>query len=407
METTQLTSSNFRRWLGSRFFSNFAKQIQALVVSWQIYQWTKDPFALGLIGLAQALPFIGISLWAGHIIDRHEKRKFLIGAEAGQLMASLIFFSLSFSNRPPLILVYATVGLVGFFGSFENISASAYAQTVIPKAQFSRAAAWNLLIFQGAVIGGPLFGGWLLSRISAQNVYGIVACLLLISLFIATQLEKVPAQSHVSELTESDWARVKSGLKFIRSQPLILAAMSLDMVAVLFGDCVALFPIFSDMLKGGPQGLGLLRAAPSIGSFLISGVQSLRPFVTISWKHLKWVVIIFGFSMIGFALSKTMILAVFFLAAGGAADGISVIIRQSIYQALTPDHLRGRVASVSLIFISSSNEIGAFESGVAARLIGVVPSVIFGGLMTLGTVAAMSAIFRELNHKERGVISET
>lgn len=393
--SVQIKKSNFRRWLTSRFFSNFPKQMQELAVYWQVYQLTKDPLALGFIGLAQALPFIGISLWAGHMVDRHDKRRFMIFSEAGQLVATLGLFALSCRPNPPLFPIYICMGLVGFCGSFENISASAYIYSLVSKEHFPRAAAWNLSFFQAAIIGGPLTAGWLLHHFTPKHIYGLAAVCLAISFLLALSLKSVHTVPVIEE-DESDWARVKSGLIFIRSQPLILAAMSLDMVAVLFGDCIALFPIFADMLNVGPTGLGLLRAAPPVGSLILSSLQSFRPMVRVSWGMLKTVVVVFGASMIGFALAKSLPWAVLFLAIGGMADGTSVIIRQSIYQALTPDHLRGRVASVSLIFISSSNEIGVFESGVAARFLGVVPSVIFGGCMTLGTVVAMSWVFRRM-----------
>jgi hypothetical protein len=204
---------------------------------------------------------------------------------------------------------------------------------------------------------------------------------------------------HVAQVSteedESAFERIKSGLRFIRSQPLILAVMSLDMVAVLFGDAVALFPFFADRLGAGPIGFGFLKAAPGMGSGLISFMQATRPFVKQTWGALKIVVTIFGLGMIAFALAPNIYLAVFFLMISGAADGISVIIRQSVYQALTPDHLRGRVASVSGIFISTSNEVGAFESGFVARFIGVVPSVIVGASLCLASVGVMHHIFRK------------
>lgn len=395
----QIQTSNVHRWLASRFFSNFAKQMQDLVVYWQVYQLTKDPLALGFLGLSQALPFIGIALWAGHMVDRHEKRGFLIFSEVGHLTATLGLFALTFLPNPPLFVFYVCIGLVGFFSSFENISAATYLHTYIQKSEFPRAAAWNLSCFQAAIISGPLLGGWILHEFTPRVAYGTAAICLLFSFVLATTLEKVRGEVKSPE-PESDWERVKSGLRFIRSQPLIMAAMSLDMVAVLFGDCVALFPIFADILGVGPTGLGLLRAAPPIGSLILSSLQSMRPIVRISWGTLKFVVFIFGLSMIGFALSKTMPFALLFLAVGGMADAVSVIVRQSIYQALTPDHLRGRVASVSLIFISSSNEIGSFESGLSARLLGTIQSVLFGGFMTLGTVGAAGWIFRKMERKQ-------
>jgi hypothetical protein len=189
------------------------------------------------------------------------------------------------------------------------------------------------------------------------------------------------------------------GLKFIRSERLILGSMALDMVAVLFGDCVGLFPIFAERLGVGPMGLGILRASPPIGSLCVSLLQSMRPFVVVGWKTLKIVVAVFGVAMICFAFSHTMWISMLCLIVSGAADGISVIVRQSIYQSMTPAHLRGRVSSVSLIFISSSNEIGDFESGFTAKLMGVVPAVLFGGVMTLVSVLGMGWWFRDLNQR--------
>lgn len=403
--SSKITSSTFRRWLGSRFCSNYAKQMADLVVAWQVYQLSKDPLALGLIGLSYAIPFISISLWAGHMVDRHEKKMFMMMSEAGLILAIGCLFAITFLPKPPLLLIYINVGMIGLFSSFENISASAYAQTYIPKEEFPKAAGWNLALFQTAIITGPLSGGAIVQHFNPRMAYGVSVLFLLVSFLLAAGLEKMPPLPEKSDektgRPESDWARVKSGIRFIRSQPLILASMSIDLAVVLFADCVALFPIFADRFHAGATGLGFLRAAPSIGSLLVSSTQLIRPFVDVSWRNLKRVVMIFGVAMIAFALSPNLLVAALFLVCSGAADGMSVIIRQSIYQALTPDHLRGRVASVSLIFISSSNEIGAFESGVAARLIGVVPSVVFGGLMTFGSVFIMNRIFRDLNRNER------
>jgi MFS family permease len=358
----------------------------------------RDPLALGFIGLSLAIPFIGAALWAGHLVDQHEKRKFMIMSEAGHVMTSLGLFALTFLDKPPLIPIYLLLGWQGFCSSFENIAATAYAQSTISKEDFPRAAGWNLALFQAAIIIGPIFGGWMLAHSNARVVYAFIAIVLCISCLLATTLQK--AEPHAIETEEEPaWQRVKMGLKFIRSERLILGSMALDMVAVLFGDCVGLFPIFAERLGVGPMGLGILRASPPIGSLCVSLLQSMRPFVVVGWKTLKIVVAVFGVAMICFAFSHTMWISMLCLIVSGAADGISVIVRQSIYQSMTPAHLRGRVSSVSLIFISSSNEIGDFESGFTAKLMGVVPAVLFGGVMTLVSVLGMGWWFRDLNQR--------
>ncbi|MCG3205606.1 MAG: Enterobactin exporter EntS [Elusimicrobia bacterium] len=385
----------FRLWLGSRFFSSLAKQIQSTVVAWQVFTLTHDPLAVGLLGLVWALPFSGIALWAGHLVDQHEKRQFMLRAEIGFMVCAAALLANGLRSAPSLYVVYGIVAFSGFCASFENISFSAYSQILISKEKFPRAMGWNLGFFQATVVCGPLLAGWLLRHVPATAIYALVGSLFLVSFVIALKLPLMPALSALPGASlEGSLERIKSGLKFICSQPLMLAAMSLDMVAVLFGDVVALYPFFADRLGAGSLGFGFLKAAPGLGSGLISAVQATRPFVRPSWLTLRVVVTLFGVCIILFALSPNIYLAALFLALGGASDGISVIVRQSIYQAHTPDHFRGRVAAVSSIFIATSNEIGEFESGLAARLMGVVPSVLLGGAICLSSVGIMSRIFR-------------
>ncbi len=385
----------FQWWLGSRFFAHYAKQIQSTAIVWQVYTLTNDPLAVGLLGLAWAVPFSSIALWAGQLVDQQEKRKFMLRAKVGLMLSSIALLINGLMPVPSLLLVYTAVAFSGFCSSFGMISSSAYAQVLIPKEQFPRAMGWNLGFFQAAVVTGPLTGGWLLRHVEPGSIFMLTAGLFLISVLFATRLPPMQSPQAPGLLEESALLRIKMGLKFIRSQPLILAAMSLDMVAVLFGDVVALYPFFASRLGAGPFGFGLLKAAPGIGSGLISAYQAFRPFVRPSWFSLRVVVTVFGASMILFALSPTFGFAVFFLMVGGAADGVSVIIRQSLYQALTPDHFRGRVAAVSSIFISTSNEIGEFESGLTARWWGVVNAVLVGGTICLLSVPLMSRLFRK------------
>ncbi len=385
---------SFSYWLGSRFFSNFGKQLQATAIAWQIFQLTRDPLALGMLGLVEAVPFVGIALWAGHLVDRHEKRSFMIRSEVGLFLSSCALLAGTLMDHPPVWFFYLITAFTGLCTSFENVSTSAYGQLLIPKHEFPKAMGWNLGLFQAALITGPIAGGWLLLHFSARALYGVAGVFILISLVLAVRLHPIHVPPPTGE-TESGLERVKHGLRFIWSQPMILAAMSLDMVAVLFGDVVALYPFFADRLNAGSIGFGFLKAAPGFGSATISAIQAARPFVRPTWRALRIVVFVFGLCMIAFALSPNIFLAVFFLALGGAADGVSVIIRQSIYQASTPDHLRGRVSSVSSIFISTSNEVGAFESGLAAKFLGIVPSVLIGGTITLLSVGVMTRVFRE------------
>ncbi len=368
------------------------------VVEWEIYQRTKDPFALGLIGLAVAIPFILSSLWAGHIVDRNDKRRLMILSELSLSGCALAFFVISAWPAAPLGLLYLVIGIVGFCISFESISYSVFTQMLVPKSDYPKVAAWNLIVFQSGVILGPVIGGWLLTHAGARAGFGTSLGLFVASFTLLQGLKSLPRV--VEQAVEPTYNRIRAGFRFIWSQPKILSAMSLDMVAVLFGDAIALYPIFSDRLGGGATGFGYLMAAPAVGSGLLSLLQAWRPFIRPNWTWLRSVVLVFGVGMVVFAFAPSLPLAILCLIVTGAADGISVIIRQSIYQALTPDFMRGRVSSVTGIFISTSNEIGAFESGTVAKIIGVVPAVVFGGLMCIGSVAAMSHVFRNMKEGE-------
>jgi MFS family permease len=382
---------------GARVFSNLAKQIQLTVVVWEIYQRTKDPFALGLVGLVLAIPFILASLWAGHVVDHLDKRKVMRRAEIGLGACAVSFLTLSFWPDAPLPFFYLIIAAIGFCVSFETISYSAYTQILIPKAHFPKAAAWNLAGYQSAVILGPMIGGWILAHASAPAGFSTSLTLFAVSRLLLQFVSPLPTLP--PRHPEPTWHRIQAGFRFIWSKPRILSAMSLDMVAVLFGDAVALYPIFADRLGGGPSGFGYLCAAPAVGAGVLSLVQARHPFINPTWTWLRAVVLIFGTGMVAFAFAPSMALALVCLVITGAADGVSVIIRQSIYQELTPDHMRGRVASVTGIFISTSNEIGAFEAGTVAKIIGVVPAVVFGGAMCLASVFVMSHVFKNMKEK--------
>jgi MFS family permease len=392
-----LRNKKFRLWLIARFIANLARLMQALVVAWQVYDLVRKPLALGLVGLSEGIPFLTVGLWAGHMADRYEKKTQMTGGVGGLLLCAISLGLLSFSHNTVVLPIYIVIGFTGLFTSFEFTSAGSYVQMIVEEHEYPRSVAWNLSLFQAATILGPIAGGFLISHFNVTAAYGVVAVLFLISFILTSRLEKLGVQPNPSQ--EDSWTSIKGGLKFLGGQPLVVACMSLDMVAVLFGDVVALFPVFAEMFGVGPVGLGVLRASPAIGSLLLSLLEANRPFLKIGWKSFYRTVTVFGLAILVFALSKNFVLSVCALIVGGMADGVSVIIRQSIFQAKTPDQFRGRVSSVSSIFIRLSNEVGAFESGLVATLIGTVPSVLFGGSMTLIAVAAARVIFRKVEAK--------
>ena len=388
---TVLKIRDFRLTLAARFFDTLGIQMMAVAVGWQIYQLTRDPLLLGFIGLAEAIPYMVFALWAGHIADRREKREIIVGAEVGILMSSLGLMMLAMMRRPPLFPIYVLLGFGGFFRSFQWSAITAYVQLVVPTEIYPKAAAWNSSFWHIAAIAGPALGGVIYAVFGAVAAYGVVAFSFLIAWALVRRLKKIPASTASGE--SSGPAGFLSGVRFVRSQPVMLAAMSLDMFAVLFGGVVAILPIFADMLKVGSIGLGLLRAAPAAGALLCSLYLTYRSQFRQTGVAFLVSVAAFGTCMVAFAVSRHFMLSLLILAMSGAVDGMSVIIRSSIYQVLTPDPLRGRVSSVNGIFIRSSNEIGAFESGLAAKIMGTVPSVIFGGCMTLicAAIAAWKA----------------
>ncbi len=389
-----LKNKSYRLWLLSRFLTNFAKNMQALVVAWQVYDLAKRPLALGFIGLAEAVPFTLVGLWAGHAADRYEKKQQISGAVGSLGLCSLVLLLLSTSEFPSVMPIYAVMAVTGLLSSFEFAASNAYVQTVVPKEDFPKATAWTLSLYQVTVICGPLLAGYILAKTNVIVAYGLCAGLFFLGSLASFQLKKLPP---ALERTSADgWKSIKEGLSFLRTKQIIVACMILDMVAVFFGDVIAILPVFAAIYSVGPIGLGVLRAAPAVGSFILSFIEANRSFIKVNWRNFIFTVVAFGLSMILFGLAKNFYLAVFFLMLGGAADGVSVIIRQSVYQANTPDHLRGRVASVSSIFIRLSNELGAFESGLAAQLMGAVPSVFFGGCMTLVTAAIMKLRYSRL-----------
>lgn len=387
----------YKPFLIGRFTATLATQMQALIVSWQVYQLTHDPLALGLIGLVEAVVFFAFALWAGRYSDHHEKRRIIFMTQSAMLVCTLSLFWISRSGHAQVNWLYAVIAATGMARAFMWPASFSYSELTVPKTIYARAAAWLSTTWEVGSIAGPAVGGFLYAWKGPTVGYGVVAGLLLVSMASTFRLRKVPAVLARTEHANQD---LLAGVRFVFSNPVILGALTLDMFAVLFGGPYAILPIYADqILHVGAQGLGWLRAAPSIGAILMAIYQSYRPPFERVGKTLLTCVALFGVLMIGFALSEIFWLSLVLLALTGMVDNISVVARHSILQAYTPDEMRGRVSAVNGLFIGSSNEIGAFESGTAAKLMGTVPSVVFGGVMTLltvGLVAWKAPALREL-----------
>ncbi len=383
---------DFRLFIFSRFSITLAIQIQAVVVGWQVYEITHDPLSLGLIGLAEAIPSIGVSLYAGHVADI-TPRKRIITITVGTLVlcsASLLFFTTDISTilaTYGVVPIYSVIFISGIARGFITPAIFSFMPQLIPREIYQNAITWNSTLWEMASIGGPPIGGLIYGFFGITAAYSVDAALMTIGLLLITLVPGRPVPS--SEETDQGIAeKIKAGLQFVFRNKIILAAISLDLFAVLFGGAVALLPIFADeILHAGKIGLGFLRAAPGIGAMLMAIYMTYHPIRKRMGSILLFAVAGFGLCMVLFALSTSFLLSMFLLAISGGFDSVSVIVRGTLLHTLTPENMKGRVSAVNNIFIGSSNEIGAFESGVTARLLGVIPSVVFGGIMTLVVVA--------------------
>ncbi len=377
--------TDFRYLLVARVLVNLAMQIQGITVGWQVYELTKNPLSLGLVGLAEVLPFVSVALYAGHLTDVVERRRISIGA---CLSLSAAFALLSFASGAHLkqsnllISIYSLVALSGLARGFYGPSVFALLSQIVPRKLYGNASGWTTTMWQSSAVLGPVIGGFLYVKFGAPTTYAVSSCLFLAAVVCfkviksRTDLSGSPSGSVTSSIME--------GLRFVFSNQIILGAMTIDLFGVLFGGAVALLPIFTDeVFHRGPEALGLLRSAPSVGAFLTAVVLTRFPIRHNAGLTLMLSVAAFGFCMIAFGLSRGFYLSMAFLAISGIFDGVSVYVRATVYQCFTPDEMKGRVAAVNGIFISSSNEIGEFESGVAAKLMGTVSSVIFGGIATV------------------------
>ncbi len=373
-----------------------ALQIQAVIVGWEIFKITKDPLSLGLIGLAEAIPAISIALYAGHIADVSSKRNIIkwsiitmLFCSFGLLIATSDEMHFSFPDHIILTTMYVLIFLSGLARGFYAPTGFSFLSQLVDRSLLTKASTWNSSAWQIAAIIGPALGGLLYATIGITNTFLFVLAFTIISLIAILRIKSKPIIPQNANETIAE--RLMEGVKFVFKNKVILNALSLDLFSVLFGGAVALLPVFADeILNVGAEGLGLLRAAPSLGASLTMVWISMQKHPKRPGILLLYCVAGFGLSIIGFGLSTNLYLSLFMLFLSGAFDSVSVVIRGNILQLQTPDHMRGRVSAVNTIFIGSSNEIGAFESGVAAKFLNTVPSVIFGGSMTLLIVAYTS-----------------
>jgi MFS family permease len=378
----------FRSYLGMRFFFTFAYQMQAVIIGFHIYYLTKDPLALGLIGLCEAIPAIGIALYGGYVADKTEKRGLLLKIFTGVFLCSLVMMVVTTKQMHAYIptsyivpIMYCMIFGIGIARGFFSPTSFSIMASIVPKKLYPNSSTWNSSSWQLASILGPLTGGLIYA------FYGITVTYIIIITFIAIALvcifflkphlpSYIPKESIVKSLTE--------GVQFVFKNKMMLWAMSLDLFSVFFGGAVSLLPVFAeDILKVGSEGLGYMRAAASMGAVLTMLVMTRFSPMNRPWRNLLIAVTGFGTSIICYGLSKNFYLTLMFLFMEGAFDSVSVIIRSTIMQLLTPDEMRGRVSAVNSMFIGSSNEIGAFESGLTAKLMRTVPAVVFGGSMTI------------------------
>lgn len=384
--------AEYRNLMAGRFTFIMGLRMMSTVVGWWVYSLTNDPFAIGLIGLSEVIPAVTMALYAGHIIDLSEKRKLLLTGVVLYLIAVLIllFLSMHFtsnhlSNHWIAICIYITVFFTGVVRSFTGPTFGVLVAYIVPKDTLQNATTWNQGTWLSASVTGHAVGGFLIAGFGITGTFITIACLIITSSFFLFRLKQKPALNKRGD--KKTWESVKEGLKFVVKTKELLGAISLDLFAVLFGGAVAMVPVYArDILQVGPQGFGFLNAASDMGSICIVILLTLFPLRYKQGRTLFFAVAAFGSCIIIFGLSKLFWLSFAALFVGGLVDGISVVIRGTIMQLKTPDNMRGRVMSVNSMFINSSNELGQFESGLAAKIMGVVPSVVFGGCMTIAVV---------------------
>lgn len=398
-----LRVADFRRFIIFLLTQTLATMVQGVVVGWQVYQVTRDPLALGMIGLAEAIPFISFALPAGQLADRVDRRRVCLVAVAVLMLCSATLFGMTRADlihRDTVGIVYAVIFASGIARSFLQPTRTALAADLVPRDLYVNSITWRSSVWQFGAVAGPALGGLLLGFGGPALAYGAATVLLAIAVItllrVASRLQPAAGEG------AAGLAGLLEGVRFVRTQPVLLGALTLDLFSVLFAGAEALMPLFAaEILKVGAQGLGFLRAAPAAGSVLMSVYLSHRPLRGRLGRALLVSVALYGVCISGFGVSRSFYLSLLLLGLSGMFDNISVVLRSTLLQTLTPRNLLGRVAAVNAIFIGSSNEIGAFESGVAARLLGAMPAVVLGGVVPMLVVALIAWRVPDLRRLEK------
>jgi len=378
----------FRWYMAMRFFLTLGYTMQAVIIGYYIYQQTHNPLALAMIGLVEAIPSIGIALYGGYVADKSEKKRLLLRIFSVMWIASIVMLLVTMpqatkyiSSSLSLSIIYVAIFCIGLARGFYGPAAFSVMTHIIPRELYPNSSTWNSSTYQTAAVVGPMIGGLLYAYAGITVTFVTVVFLISIALLAITFLNRHQAEY---EPKESIWDSLQEGINFVWNSRMLLGALSLDLFSVLFGGVVAVLPIFAnDILKVGAAGFGVMRSIDSIGAVLTMLAMTRFSPMGKPWRNLLFAVAGFGISILCFGLSRNFYLSLFFLFTLGAFDSVSVLIRSTIMQVLTPDKMRGRVSAVNSMFIGSSNELGAVESGAAAKLMGTIPSVLFGGTMTL------------------------
>ncbi len=398
---------DFRYFLAMRFCITLAIQIQSVVVGWLVYEITGSKLLLGTIGLTEVIPSIAFSFLAGHIVDKVQRKRIIVLATAALVLCSVLLWLYTFESSRAMFgtnvyPIFIVIFITGIARSFLGPGMFAFMPQLVGKKQFQNAVTWSSANWHIASVVGPAMGGLLYGFVGIHTTFFIQAALVALSLVFVTMIAARPLPESVkAKEGESMGQRLTEGLRFVWHNKIILNVISLDMFAVLFGGAVALLPVFAnDILMIGPEGLGVLRAAPALGAVLMTFFLARFPIQQQAGQKMLIAVAGFGLSIIGFGFSQWFGLSLFMLFLSGLFDSISVNVRSTLLQLHTPEHMKGRVSAVNSIFVGSSNELGEFESGVTAHWFGTVPAVFFGGCMTLlvvGVTAAKAKVLRNLH----------
>jgi MFS family permease len=394
-----LRHPDLRRYLTARFIASIATQVQTVAVGWQVFRATGDPFDLGLVALSQFLPFVLLILPAGHVADRYDRRRIQLVTYVLLAVCAAALLGLALAGNIDTGPVFAVMVLFGIARAFNHPVGQALLPNLAPIELFPRAVAVNSSLGQVATIAGPAIGGALV-LFGEQVAFGLSLLLLVAAVVLVAGLR---GGGRTEASTEPvSWAALLTGVNFVRSRPIVLGSISLDLFAVLFGGAEALLPIYAgEILDVGPVGLGIMRAAPAVGAGVLAAVVAVRPIRRNVGRWMFGGVIVFGIATMLFGVSTSFPLSVAALIVMGAGDMVSVYIRHLLVQLETPDAIRGRVSAVNSVFIGASNELGEFESGITASWWGIVPAVVVGGAATLAVAAAWTRVFPVLRRLDR------